>query len=464
MSRHSVELSTSGIRSSIESASHVAPITDIRTLLPQLEIFPQTFNIDSDGSKLHDLLYPGHSLNNLQAQKIIRKFSTEENKGDVDEVYDANGNFLLFGEDDMLDSAGNPNYYTRPVFEMQTELMRRTAPFYRLNDRRLREDKPENGYNRHDIEGHILPTGKMIEQLCVLGKHSERIKFLAHQVNMIHDLGNLEERLGHSIKSMPLAVAIMPSITQDWKGFRVTEIATELHDEKALEARMKFLGKLDQNELIDSYQRLGEEEGLDDELPIVLAMMILADKADVDRERLNFVAINGLALADDLHVRVVALSRNAGFRLSDDKSTLIHRVEFNPNILDKEFEKLSGIAREKSNKKGSYRVDVPEVYKDIRRKQGIPDFYQFAKDYKRIYRNRIKYSALFAPIAVLGVKYFALEFHDLVDPSDSNVGETIRETFTSSLLAKHGELFDVKFMQKEKRRPEDYIQTSFSTE
>jgi len=395
-----------------------------------------------------DILYPLNHLDNPANRAILLEHipsNDETTLGYVNQLYDEDGRWIAFGSDDL------PGLYRRPVHEIRTEIKRRTEAVYSLVDYRLLAEKPPNGFSKHNWKDHIVPTAEIAQHIATLGGYDDQTKQYIEIAAGLHDLGNLIDRGSHEFEAMPIAVSLIPNLLDDPYGLAVVTAAIELHNEKSFIGEIHKLGKMSGEEKVAWLKSLGYDRGLEEHLPYVAAALKLADIADTDRRRTNEAAINGFALKDDPHVRVVVCSRNNGFWLSDDGSTLVHKIDFNPYIIDEEYKKYEDIARQTGHPAG-HRIDMPQFVLDLHKGHGIPQFDQWKNDYKRIYRDRVLLSALLAPVAIPGVRYFVLELHDRVDPSDPNVGETSREVFSPPLFEQHGVVYDQKYVERSRRK------------
>jgi hypothetical protein len=364
----------------------------------------------------------------------------------IAKVFNRHGEVIYTTEDDI--DFRDPNLQ---LFTAEAALYDRTKPLYDLADYRLRGDKPPHGYSHHNLEQHIVPMAAMVQNILDMGKYPKHTKMLGLMAAYGHDLGNVNRRKGHSFDSPDLFAQVVPSVTRNDHDWQVIKKVMMLHDEKAMMAEMKSWGPLSVEDRILKILEMGEAEGLR-ELPPVLAAIILADKADIDRNRINEWAVNHEAVADDEHVWVNLCAENQGFFLSPNGKELTLRINFNQNANSAEdLKKFGPVMRKRSHHKSdteheNYRIHVPdrihETYQNTREEY----FKQWTTSLENIYKDRIELMAYMAFVA-LPIDKFAIE---MVDPED---GTSLSRPFTPELMDKQMAVRSLKF-ESEKTRKE----------
>lgn len=379
-------------------------------------------------------------LSNPEIPGILRANGASEEA--IARVYNHKGEIIYTTEDDI--DFRDPNLQ---LFTAEAELYKRTAPIYDLVDYRLRGDKPPQGYSHHNLDQHVVPVAKYVKDIMDMGRYPHRIRMLGLMAAYGHDVGNINRRSGHSHDSPDVYAAAVPSVQRYDKDWDIVRRAMELHDEKAIMKEIHSWGPLNSEDRILRILEMGESEGLS-ELPAVLASLILADKADIDRARINPWAINHEAVADDEHVWVNLCADNEGFRLSPNGKELVLRINFNQYVKPEEYNKFAPVMRKRSHHDG-FRIHVPEKIHDAYQVSKDEYFLQWTRSLERIYNDRITLMMYMAFVA-LPVDRFSLE---MIDPED---GSILVRPFDPGKMDKQMAARALKFEDEEKRK-EEYL-------
>lgn len=345
---------------------------------------------------------PESPLFNPNVRVQLERFGTPDDV--INRLYDARGNFIYTTPDDI-------DFASMSLASISHELQTRSKPVYDAVDNRLREDKPENGYNKHNLENHVIHVATMADDIVRMGRHSDRIRKLTLQAALGHDLGNINNRREHAADSTILYPYIVPSLARNEQEMRIVLEAIRLHDERVITREMSGLKTAEQRQ----FRVLEMDEEVGEGASVVLAALVLADKADIDRERINEAAINSEAVARDEHVWVNLCAKNEGFTYDRDSKSLVLRIAFDPRLEGDELEQLSPVSRKRSHHSG-FRIDYPEDVHQ-RYRAGLPVFYQWAASLKNIYADRIGLMAEMTPI-VLDANNFRLELVDRLAVAD----------------------------------------------
>lgn len=341
-------------------------------------------------------------LFNPNVRVQLKKFGTEDDV--INRLYDARGNFIYTTPDDL-------DFESMSFAAISHELQERTRPVYDAVDNRLREDKPENGYNKHNLDNHIVHVATMADDIVRMGRHGDRIRRLTLEAAMGHDLGNINDRREHAADSTILYPYVVPSLARNEEEMRIVLGSIRLHDERVITREMSGLKTAEQRQ----FRVLEMDEEVGEGASVVLAALVLADKADIDRGRINEAAINREAVARDEHVWVNLCAKNEGFTYDRASKSLVLRIAFDPRLEGEELEHLKPISRKRSHHDG-FRIDYPQDVQK-RYKAGVPVFYQWATSLKKIYADRIGLMAEMTPI-VLDANNFRLELVDRLAVAD----------------------------------------------
>lgn len=342
-------------------------------------------------------------LHNPQVPDILREHGAPDEA--IARVFNHKGEVIYTTEDNI--DFRDPNLQ---LFTAQSELYLRLKPVYDLVDYRLRADKPPHGYSHHNLENHVVPMVAQAMELTELGNYSKEAKMLTLISGYGHDLGNVNRRSGHSFDSPALLAHVVPSVTRSEQDWQTVREVMRLHDEKAIVPEIQSWGPLNTRERIAKFREMGEASGQPD-LPKVLAAIVIADKADIDRGRINPWAINHEAVANDEHVWVNLCAQNRGFQLSADGKELVLQINFNQFVTDKEQETFSPVLRY-SKRYDRQRIHVPEQVHRAFRGAGDMYFDKWVESLNAIYQDRIKIMALMSFVAIPGLESFRIELDD----------------------------------------------------
>lgn len=366
----------------------------------------------------------------------------------INRLYGPDGRFIYKTPDDL-------DIETMSLDALEFELQQRTKPVYDAVDKRLQEDKPENGFNRHNLEDHIIPVAKMADDLVKNIRDPrirERIRRLTALAAYGHDIGNISRRKKHSLDSTVIYPFVLPSLMRNEQDAKIVLEAIRLHDERLLAEEFTGLTTSEEKMLFI----LGKGEEFGEELPIVASALILADKAHIDRARVNEAAINMEALTVDEHVWPNLCAKLEGFSYDRTTKELVLRIAFDPRLEDDELEKFAPVARKRSNHKG-YRVNYPKKIRDLHTYEGIPIFYQWSAVLKRIYKQRFELMGEMAQIATpaRGLRLELVDMLSVEDRMDEGViqgdAEVITQTYEPQSLDLVLRSNDLKFKQKQRK-------------
>lgn len=400
---------------------------------PIPEIHLSELRLPAPGETLKDQLpFP---LVDPAVRNILLDNGADEEK--VNQVFNENGEWILYGKDDI------PDLYSLPIYLVKQKLTERLSTVYDLVNYRLRADKFPHGYNGHDLN-HIDPVVKQTQALLEMAGHKDddvaRMGIIAA---MIHDLGNISRRDGHSYDSTAIALAVVPSLLQKPSLFESIAQAARLHDEKALKKDKGINGAGTAVRDTQTIKEIGP----------VLAAIVMADKSDAGRHRSNQWASNPEAMDKDDHAFINFFGENQGFSLEETKGglELVWRVQYRPDVTKEEYERFAPMAKDSKSHEDDYAAIVPKWVQEAYRMGRTSHFEAWAHTTFRTYDDRIKLIAKCA-MALLDIDYFTVEMHDPINKNNKKAGTRYIETFDRELLNKHEKRFDLMYVPYEVRK------------
>jgi hypothetical protein len=374
------------------------------------DVHPVNTSIEN-GQAQSELLYFPHQLDNPSVRERLLNRQASENL--VNRVFDENGRWILRGVDDI------PDFWSKDSRLISMALIDVTKPVYDLVDWNLLGEKWPHGFNRHNLENHILVVRDTSDALLDKAGYEKdaRIKRINEVASIGHDLGNIIDRKTHASLSPIILETVTPSVTQSQKEWEKAKQAIDLHDEKVLHALMESWGNATREEDVAHLRALAN--------PVLLAL-VLSDKADIGRHRTNPWARNTETVNSDEHMWVNYLAKGGGFEMSRDGRGLSMVVNFNPTLSNDEFGDFVTVAEKRSRHDG-YRAAVPDVIKDIHYQHNIPHFHSWNGKMMAIYLERFKLSALCAKALFPKLDTFALELRDGRNQRSRGGGRYIEE-------------------------------------
>jgi hypothetical protein len=328
--------------------------------------------------------------------------NSEEFTAQIDRLYFPSGEFIYQTPDDI-------DFRNGTVSNIRSVLELRLKPIYDLIDLRLREDKPENGFNKHNLENHIIPVAEMVDQIAKDANFTERQRKLAIIAAYAHDIGNINSRKNHANDSADLLPYILPSILKYEEDWDVIEFAIRHHDERILE---DLFGKNNvQNEDQRLRYSLNVEDGQAEDKLLVAAALIFADKADISRGRVNEAAINIDALEGDPHVWPNMCSRSEGIRHHPSSRVLTFGLSFDHRLEGDDEIKFEPVRHDRSNHPG-FRIYHPQRIYNQYHDSKIPLFDLWRRELNVTYGRRFDLMAEMASYLFENLDHFEINFDD----------------------------------------------------
>ena len=245
------------------------------------------------------------------------------------------------------------------------------------------------GFNDHTDRHTLWVAQTGLELLGRAGKSYDgerrldrETELLVLLVGMIHDLGNLMARKGHSAYSVDILRELFANRGGYEKQWQAVEQAVLYHDEPAL---VKGDFKLDQG------------------WPLLWGL-VMADKMHVGRSRVgdkSLVTGPEGAIEADPHVVLNCLVAGCTWYLAGE--SFVWRLDFSVEQLEEKFVALS------NNKE---RVWVPDEYQRAFRKQNIPYRETFSRQFMEVYGERVALAAGAAFLLFPNVREFQLVLSD----------------------------------------------------
>ncbi len=156
------------------------------------------------------------------------------------------------------------------------------------------------GYTEHGVR-HASKVAETAERILTeLGRYDEREIELAKIAGLLHDVGNVISRATHAMSSALIAFDMLRE-----RGMPLAEV-TQV---------MAAIGSHDEAEAGEPTTDIG-------------AAVIIADKADVARERVR----NPVMAAFDIHDRINYAARNTQLSLPSDESLIVLEMEIDTEI------------------------------------------------------------------------------------------------------------------------------------
>jgi metal-dependent HD superfamily phosphatase/phosphodiesterase len=154
------------------------------------------------------------------------------------------------------------------------------------------------GYTEHG-QRHANLVGSIAQNVLLRLGHPKRVGELAEMAGYLHDIGNVIYREDHSQASALIALGVLSRLGMDYKE---------------ISAIMAAIGN--------------HEESIGVPVSEISAALIIADKADVHRSRVQ----NPDKLAFDIHDRVNYAAQRSFVRVDGEKKTIILEVDVDTEI------------------------------------------------------------------------------------------------------------------------------------
>ncbi len=180
------------------------------------------------------------------------------------------------------------------------------------------------GFNDHGLL-HISRVVERVRQLTDALNLPDGIGRNAGIAAVGHDLGNLVRRDTHSLISPLMLPLIFPGLPLEATEFNAIRRGIEFHDSLIYLKILKCLGSSDGQKLIDQVAKLFGKEAL---------LLILADKADIGKHRVNPKALNPLAIDAHPHSEYNLLFETTKLGYDSTGSTFEWDIDFNPEVND----------------------------------------------------------------------------------------------------------------------------------
>ena len=249
----------------------------------------------------------------------------------------------------------------------------------------------DHGYNRHD-EIHIRYVKNVTVDLLRAGDYPEDVVRRGLIAAWDHDSGNVLSRKIHSLISPRILERVIPTLNEDPQQWRVVRRAIQLHNEPV--ARTVLSGIRESSETSEEYyQKMRETFGAE-----ALAL-IIADKSHVGRDRVSYKARSKDAVDEDPHLEVNLLGKTREIGLSEDKKTMVWKLDFTPGIdQDLEDDHLALLGRiresdlEEEGSEGSHEMRAfvsDETHEKHRQKLPIPHFDTWKARFWNLYLDRV---------------------------------------------------------------------------
>lgn len=392
-----------------------------------------------------DIRFSPHTLDSPAVRERILNNGADPE--DVAKVFDEDGLWIYKGHTGDYPTlwTTSPALVTRAVVEM-------ARPVYDLVDYNLRGQKWPHGFNRHNLEHHVLRVfGQADSLLDDAGYRSDQpIKRINNVAAIAHDLGNVIERGEHADRSVDILLTILPDVLQDPKLAEVVIEAVRYHDEKKLAT------------LIGSWENKTEEDDIYmlRALGPVLMAIFLGDKLGdaIGRHRVNPWSRTTEGINGDTHMWPNYLAAGTELELSRYKNELKSVVEFNPTISPTEYDEFVEVAEERSDHEG-YRAVVPDVIQQIYQDHQIPHFLLWAGNLIGINRKRIELSALCAKALYPGLEKFTFELRDRAGRRGRGGGRVVEEIYFDGNLREQFDYLALKYTDKERSSNGEYQQS-----
>lgn len=238
-------------------------------------------------------------------------------------------------------------------------ILEKTADIYTLGQLSL-EGINWFGYNQHGpshIEQVVLNVGRFCKELQI----TEKMKRVAMYAAAGHDLGNLVSRDIHSFISPDLYARIFPGLFEDPQDLHAMNTAIILHDDIAYKKVLTTLHA-------QGYRNQGFLERLGTILNPAALLLLVADKGDIGRARVNRRAMNPRAIDRHSHSELNLLFETREMEFDLDKGKFNWDISFDQRATDKDRERMPDLVIHEEDKPLLYvservreRADVPRA-------------------------------------------------------------------------------------------------------
>lgn len=252
------------------------------------------------------------------------------------------------------------DFYDASPQRMYDFLRGRLRDVYYLTDQALTTLRP-GGFNLHG-ETHIDWVTSNVRTLLQSAGASRLALVRGISAARGHDLGNFASRPNHATLSPEVFTRCVPEITSNAQNWEIIERAILLHGADDFKHMLPGWERMSAEEKIAAMIEFGPEANA----------LIIADKADIGRRRVNSQVFDVSEYDIDPHTEVNLLGYTESIRRTK-KNNLRWEMEFAPGMTPEEREKYPHLSKERSNHDG-IRARASAASHAIYRENQIPHF------------------------------------------------------------------------------------------